>query len=189
MEMKNNNFALKTVESILVAGFIIFEELIWNVLAKPIIDALNRLAIFAKLRRSFLMMNRYLVLIVFVVILAITEYLGILSGITIVSGDIELGIIIYLLKAPVAAFTFWLFDLTKPKLMSFAWLKTAYDYLMHWKNRLTATDIYQSLKASIAATRHRMEQMYQDFVGEQSLLGAIKMRYTLVRSYFIRPQQ
>ncbi len=185
---KKNNLAVKTIEGILVAGFIIFEELIWNVLAKPIIDRLNRLAIFAKLRLFFLEMNRYLLMIIFVLIFALTEYLGILSGITVVSGHVSSGVTIYLLKAPLAAFTFWLFELTKPKLMTFAWLESTYNYLMRWKDLLTGTDVYQSLKTSISATRSRMKQAYRSFTGDQSLLGSIKTHYTLVKTFFMRPQ-
>jgi hypothetical protein len=183
-----NNIAVKTVEGILVAGFIIFEELIWNVLAKPIIDRLNQLAIFEKLRLFFLEMNRYFLMTIFVLIFALTEYLGILSGITVVSGNLSSGVIIYLLKAPLAAFTFWLFELTKPKLMTFAWLESTYNYLMRWKDLLTGTDVYQSLKASITATRSRMKQVYQSFTGDQSLLGSIKTHYMLVKTFFMRPQ-
>ncbi len=183
-----NNIAVKTVEGILVAGFIIFEELIWNVLAKPIIDRLNRLAIFEKLRQTFLEMNRHLLMTVFVLIFALTEYLGILSGITVVSGNLSSGVLIYLLKAPLAAFTFWLFELTKPKLMTFTWLKSAYEYLMDWKDLLTGTTIYQALKTSISTTRKRMKQVYRSFTGDQSLLGSIKTHYMLVKTFFMRPQ-
>lgn len=183
-----NNVVVKTIEYILVAGFIIFEELIWNVFAKPIIDCLNKLAIFARLRQTFLLMNRHLLLTVFVVIFAVTEYLGILSGVTVVSGDIKLGVLIYFLKAPLAAFTFWLFELTKPQLMTFNWLKLAYGYLMRWKDMLVETTTYQSLKTSVSVSRDSIKLIYQTYVGDQSLLMSVKTQYTLVKTFFIRPQ-
>lgn len=187
--MKNkHNIAFKSIETILVAGFIIFEELIWNVLAKPIIDRLNQLAIFERLRQMFLDMNRHGVLTVFIAIFALTEYLGILSGVTIISGEVTTGMMIYLLKAPVAAFTFWLFDLTKPKLMTFAWLASVYSNLMCWKDMLTATTIYQSLKTSVLATKNRIKQIYQDYLGESSLLDSLRARYQLIKTFLIRSQ-
>jgi hypothetical protein len=59
---------------------------------------------------------------------------------------------------------------------------------MRWKDSLTATDIYQSLKVSMSATRKRTKQIYQTYMGDQSLLGSVKMQYTLVKAFFIRPQ-
>ncbi len=185
---KKNNIAVTSIEYILVAGFIIFEELIWNVLAQPIINRLNHLAVFERLRISFLQMNRHLLLTVFVLIFAVTEYLGILSGLTVVSGDVGLGVLIYLLKVPLAAFTFWLFELTQQTLMTFDWLRVTFDNLIVWKNAITGTSIYQSLKKSVSGVRGRIQQIKLKYIGEQSLLVSVKTQYTLVKTFFIRPQ-
>ncbi len=185
---KKNNIAVTAIEYILITGFIIFEELIWNVLAQPVIEWLNHLIIFERLRQSFLCMNHYLLLTVFVLIFALTEYLGVLSGLTVVSGDVAQGVMIYLLKVPLAAFSFWLFELTKLTLLTFSWLNSTYEYLMYWKNIIIGTDIYQSLKSSISVTRNRIKLIEQKYLGEASLFESVKTQYILVKTFFIRPQ-
>ena len=127
---KLKNIFLKPVEVILVIGYIVFEELIWNSISKPIIEYLKSLAILENVKQTFLEMNRYLLVSVFVVILVIAEYLGIFSLILIAQNQVAMGAFIYALKIPIATFVFWLFDLTKPQLMTFGWLKYAYETLM-----------------------------------------------------------
>lgn len=184
--MKNkHSLVFKATEGLFVAGFLIFEELIWNILAKPVIDCLRKLKFLERFRQLFLDMNRYGVLTIFLVIFALTEYLGILSGFTIMSGEVKTGVIIYLLKVPVAAFSFWLFDLTQPKLMTFSWLASVYSNLMHWKSLLMATATYQSLKASVLTTRNKIKQMYQVYCIEQGLLESVRTYYQWLKSLFM----
>ncbi|MCH9696731.1 MAG: hypothetical protein K0U68_01380 [Gammaproteobacteria bacterium] len=185
---EKQNFAITTLEYCFVAGFIIFEELIWNVLAQPLINWLNQLKIFEKMRQYFQLMHPNLVLFVFIVIFLVTEILGILSGLTVVSGRVFWGALIYLMKVPVAAFTFWLFDLTKPKLMTFEWLKSMYDVLMSWKGIIEDSDMYRNLKHSVHITREKIQTIKYKYLGERSFYDAVKTQYLLVKTFFIRPQ-
>lgn len=185
---KKQNFAITTLEYCFVAGFIIFEELIWNVLAQPLINWLNQLKIFEKLRRFFWVMHPNLVLFVFIVIFLVTEVLGILSGLTVVSGRVIWGVLIYLMKVPVAAFTFWLFDLTKPKLMTFDWLKSVYDVLMRWKEVIEDSDMYSNLKHSVHSAREKIKTIKHNYLGDKSFYDTVKTQYVLVKTFFIRPQ-
>lgn len=150
---------VKPFEILLVIGYIVFEEIIWNTFAKPIFEAIKSLAWLDTLKQTFLEMNRYLLVSVFIVILLITEYMGILSLITIAENKIILGVFIYVLKIPIASFTFWLFELTKPKLLTFGWLKVTYDALMKGIDFLTKTTIYQSIKAKVSFMRQRLHNL------------------------------
>lgn len=150
---------VKPFEIFLVVVYIVFEEIIWNTFAKPIFEAIKSLAWLDALKQAFLEMNRYLLVSVFVVILLITEYMGILSLITIAENQVVLGVFIYALKIPIASFTFWLFELTKPKLLTFGWLKMTYDALMKGIDFLVRTTIYQSVKAKIHAVRQRLHNL------------------------------
>lgn len=181
------NFALRTFESILVIGFIIFEELIWNTFAKPIIQYLDRLKIFAAMKDAFVRMNRHLLLTVFLVNFFVAEYLGILSGIKVVSGDVVLGIVIYSLKIPIAAFTFWLFKLTKDKLMSFHWLKVVYEYTMNLMDKLINSSIHVYVKSLVVDMRKNLKEFLKKAFGEGGFYSTIKMYYTVFKSYLIRP--
>ena len=140
-------FAAKTFESILVIGYILFEELIWNIFAKPIYQYFKSLIVIEPLKKTFLEMNRYLLLAVFIFILLIAELAGVLAGFYFIEGYIFTGILVYLLKIPVAAFTFWLFDLTKHQLMTFDWLKTVYEWIMGTIDKLLSSAIHVYIKA------------------------------------------
>ncbi|NOT83891.1 MAG: hypothetical protein HOP02_03740 [Methylococcaceae bacterium] len=150
---------LKLLELILVVGYIVFEEIIWNTFAKPIFTYLKNLALLDALKQTFLDMNRYLLVSIFVVILAIAEYMGILSVITIAQNQVVLGTFIYALKIPIASFTFWLFELTKPQLMTFGWLKVSYETLMKLIDRLVNSAIYLNIKATVQAAKQRLRQL------------------------------
>lgn len=93
---------------VLVFIYIIFEELIWEKFAKPIITLISSLQLFQKLVPKILALNSYFILIFFVSIFVIVELIGIYAGILFISGHIFSAVFIYVLKIPVAAFIFWL---------------------------------------------------------------------------------
>ncbi len=180
---KAQRFVFKTLETILVIGYILFEELIWDVFAKPVFQYFKSLVVLDALKKNFQVMNRYMVLAVFIAILAITEIMGFASGFFIVNGHLLLGIIIYALKIPIAAFTFWLFDITREKLMTFHWLKTAYDYIMNLIYAFTHSDIHNYIKQRIIKLRSRIKQLSQKYFGEGGFIASVKTHYVMIRSY------
>ncbi|MCX7088066.1 MAG: hypothetical protein NTV00_08450 [Methylococcales bacterium] len=178
---------IKTIESIFVVGYIVFEEIIWAIIAKPIFEYLKRLAILDALKQTFLEMNRYLLVSVFIVILVLAECMGILSLITIAKEQVILGVFIYALKIPIATFTFWLFELTKPQLMTFGWLKVSYEVLMRVIDRLVHSAVYQSIKATVQRIKQNLRVLslrLQDSV----LFKSIKSYYQQFKTYFM-PQR
>ncbi|MEQ1637179.1 MAG: hypothetical protein ABL903_10835 [Methylococcales bacterium] len=150
---------LKPLEVILVLSYLVFEEIIWNTFAKPIFTYLKSLALLDALKQTFLDMNRYLLVSVFIIILGIAEVMGVLSLMTIAQNQVVLGVFIYALKIPIASFTFWLFELTKPQLMTFAWLKVSYETLMKLIDRLVTSSIYLSIKATVKATKQKIRDL------------------------------
>ncbi|NOQ17580.1 MAG: hypothetical protein GQ581_11030 [Methyloprofundus sp.] len=178
--MNNNKakaFAAKTLESILVIGYILFEELIWNIFAEPIYRYCKSLIAIEPLKKLFLGMHRYLLLMVFVAILAMAEVMGFVAGYSFVSGNIILGMSVYALKIPVAAFTFWLFDLTKEQLMSFHWLATAYEFVVTWIERFKASAIHVYIKSHILVIRAKLRQLKLDYFGEAGFMASLKVHY------------
>lgn len=181
--LKVKNFVIKSLESILVIGYILFEELIWDVFAKPIYQYFKSLVVLESLKKTFLGMNRYLLLGVFIFILAIAEAMGFLSGFFVINGYIFSGIFVYILKIPVAAFTFWLFDLTKDQLMTFDWLKTTYEYIMCWIAKFINSPIHTYIKARIVALRIKIKQFSLKYFGEHGFIASIKTHYIVFQSY------
>ena len=149
---------------VLVFIYIIFEELIWEKFAKPIITLISNLQLFQKLVPKILSLNSYFILIFFVSIFVIVELIGIYAGILFISGHIFSAVFIYVLKIPVAAFIFWFFNIAKSKLLEFKWFDFIYNYIILVISKIKNSSIYimikektytlkKSLKEKIFSTR------------------------------------
>ena len=125
---KTNSSSL--LQLILVIIYILFEELIWEGIAKPIYEAIHALQILQKIETKLQTVNATVILGIFVVLLTIVEAFGIYAGMLFVSGQVVLGLTLYISKIPIAAFTFWLFRVTEDKLMQFGWFKWMYEWIM-----------------------------------------------------------
>lgn len=176
---------LRPINIVLVIGYIIFEEIIWNNVAKPIYQYLKKLAILDALRQTFLEMNRYLLVSVFISILILAEYLGILSVITIAQEQLVLGVFIYALKIPIATFTFWLFELTKPQLMTFGWLKIAYEALVKGINLLVNSKAYQAIKATVQRAKQAVREL-KTRLKNSALFQYLLASYRAVKAFFFK---
>lgn len=130
------------LQFILVSIYIIFEELIWEGIAKPIYEFIHSLKVLQKVEIILHSLNRYVILVVFVVLLGIVEALGIYAGILFVSGKMWHGMTLYLAKVPIAAFTFWIFRITEDKLMQFGWFKWMYNKIMKAIDWLKSCEMY-----------------------------------------------
>ena len=178
--MKNSKpqrFIAKILETILVVGYILFEELIWDVFAQPIFQYFKNLALLDSLKHRFLKMNRYLLLTIFIIIFLITEVMGFFSGFCFVNGYILMGLTVYASKIPIAAFTFWLFDLTKETLMTFAWLKSTYNTIMGIIKKIVDSSIAVRIKKQIALVKERLKAAILKYFGEAGFKASMKAHY------------
>lgn len=162
---------LSLLQLILVITYIIFEELIWEGIAKPIYEAIHALKILQKIEAKLENVNPSVILVIFVVLLSIVEAFGIYAGILFVSGQVLLGLVLYISKIPIAAFTFWLFRITEDKLMQFGWFKWLYDWIMKAIDWLKSCEMYKKT----------MERLVQIKIG----IKALKEKYFSGKSPFI----
>ena len=150
MLFKIKNKLISLVQLLLVLIYIIFEELVWEGIAKPIYEAIHSLKILQKLERKLQHFPPPLILMIFLVLLILVEGFGIYAGMLFVSGHMLIGLAIYIAKIPIAAFTFWLFRVTEDKLMHFRWFKWLYSKVMNgilWlKTNQTYLKIMKRLK-------------------------------------------
>ena len=177
-----NKFIL-LLQLILVMIFIIFEELIWEGIAKPIYEAIHSLKVLQKIESKLQHVNAYVILVIFVVLLATVETFGIYAGMLFISGHILLGLSLYISKIPIAAFTFWLFRVTEDKLMQFGWFKWLYDKLMEAITWLKSREIYiktmkrlKELKVSIKVWKEKT------FAKESPFIIKLKRLYKNVKA-------
>ncbi len=177
---------ISLLQLILVLIYIIFEELIWEGIARPIYVFIHSLKILHKIEETLHAVNAYVILVVFIVLLGLVEALGIYAGILFVSGQALLGISLYITKIPIAAFTFWMFRITEDKLMQFGWFKWIYDWIMKGIDWLKSLEIYQSTIDKIKVTKENVKQYFKSikekyFSKESSFVTKIKHLYKNIK--------
>jgi len=179
---------LLVLQFILVFFFILFEEIIWEGIAKPIYNKIESLHITQKIEEKIANSNRYIILVVFLVLLLGVEVAGLLAGVFFVQGYVLFGLLLYIAKIPIAAFVFWLFKVSKKKLLSFNWFNWAYKKLMAGLDWLKATTIYKDtieymkrMKSSIKTQWKKIKNRY--FTKESSFTEELKSFYSYIKNF------
>jgi len=174
------------LQLILVIIYIVFEELIWEGIAKPIYEAIHSLKILQKVEAKLEHANASVILVIFVVLLSIVEGFGIYAGMLFVSGQVALGLALYIAKIPVAAFTFWLFRVTEDKLMTFAWFKWLYMKMLDAIEWLKTREVYvktmerlRGVKAKLKMTTQALKEKY--FSQESPFMTKVKNLYKTIK--------
>ncbi len=175
------------LQLILVIIYIIFEELIWEGIAKPIYGFIHSLEILQKVEVKLHSVNASVILVIFVLLLSLVEALGIYAGILFVSGQVLLGLSLYLSKIPIAAFTFWIFRITEDKLMQFGWFKWIYDWIMKGIDWLKSRNVYIQMMERLAIIKVRTKDSFKAlkekyFSKESSFIAKIKHLYKIVKA-------
>lgn len=134
---------------ILVTVYIILEELVWENIAEPIYRFIHSLAILQKPEEFIQRLDRHVLLAVFLGLFIQVELLGLFALQLIGTGKVVAGAMLYAGKIPVAAFTFWLFRVSKEKLMTFGWFKQSYELFLLIIEKVKLSAIYQRIKAKL----------------------------------------
>ena len=179
---------LLVLQFILVFLFILFEEIIWEGIAKPIYNKIESLRITQKLESKISKTNRYVLLVVFLVLLLGVEAAGLLAGVFFVQGYVLFGLLLYILKIPIAAFVFWLFKVAKKKLLSFDWFNWAYKKLMNGLEWLKATVIYKDAMEYMHRVKRKLKTQWKRiknryFNKESSFTEELKSFYSYMKNF------
>lgn len=141
------------VLGILVTVYIILEELVWDNIAEPIYSFIHGLSILQKAEEFINQLNRHVLLVLFLALFTQVELLGIFALKLIGTGKIIAGTTLYAGKIPVAAFTFWLFRVSKEKLMTFGWFKQAYDIVISIIEKIKMSSIHQRIATRLKSVK------------------------------------
>ena len=179
---------LLILQFILVFLFILFEEIIWEGIAKPIYNKIESLHITQKLEVKIQNTNRYVVLAIFSILLLAVEVAGLLAGVFFVQGHMLLGLVLYIAKIPIAAFVFWLFKAGKEKLLSFAWFNWCYEKLMAGIDWLKERKSYQEMMEYMAKVKETIKEKWtiikeKYFAKESSFMKELKAFYTYMKNF------
>lgn len=151
------------LQLIIVMTYIIFEEVIWEGIAKPIYRYVHTLKILQRIEVKVHDANPALILFVFVVLLVIVEAFGIYAGILFVSGQVIFGVLLYIAKIPVAVFTFWLFRVTEDKLIQFGWFRWTYGKIMGAIEWLKSCEIYIRIIHRLHTVKTTLKEWFRSF--------------------------
>ena len=177
------NKFISLLQLILVIIFIIFEELIWEGVAKPIYEAIHSLKILQKVEAKLQHVNPSIILIIFVVLLLVVETFGIYAGMLFVSGQVLLGLGLYLSKIPIAAFTFWLFRVTEDKLMTFGWFKWLYEKMMVGIAWLKSREMYIKTMERLKTIKVFVKNWKKKYFAKESpFISRLKKLYQSVKA-------
>lgn len=166
------------LQLLLVMTYIIFEELIWEGVAKPIYEAIHSLKILQTLEHKLQDANPSVILVLFVGLLILVEAFGLYAGVLFVSGQMLLGLLLYLSKIPIAAFTFWLFRVSEAKLMRFGWFKWLYEKIMGTIDWLKSQPIYHDTMLQLGRLKRYLKQIKKQYFSNKSqFLLKIKALY------------
>jgi hypothetical protein len=171
------------LQLLLVIIYIIFEELIWEGIAKPIYEAIHALKILQRLEAKLEDLNPVMILVIFILLFAIVEAFGLYAGMLFVSGQMVLGLVLYLSKIPIAAFTFWLFRITEDKLMQFGWFKWVYEWIMKAIDWIKSSEIHQKTVAYMVQFKMRIKVFKEKyFSGTSPFLEKMKQLYKRLKT-------
>ncbi len=144
---------MNAVLTVLILVYLILDELIWERIAEPIYEFIHSLKILQSAETAIAGLNRYTLLVVFLILFAAVEGLGVVAIGMIAQGLIIPGTVIYAGKIPVAAFTFWLFKIAKGKLLTFMWFNLCYEGLLRLLDAIKHNPIYLAIKAKAATVK------------------------------------
>lgn len=149
----------------LILLYIVFEEIVWEKIAKPLFTLLFKIPFFQDFEYRIQSLNRYVTLIIFLSFFILVELLGVYSDIVFVQREIALAIFIYLLKIPLAILILWFFDINKEKLLSFYFMDVLYEIMIKIKIKITQSKAYKTVNEKIISLKNSISKLF-NFEGE-----------------------
>jgi hypothetical protein len=137
------------IQIVLIALYLIFEEIVWDRFAKPLFRYIKHLKLFQKLELILNKANRYVILALFLLPFVMGELLGVLSPIVALKGYVILAVALYVLKLLIVAFAFWLFKVEQDKLLSFKIVNFSYQKILEFTTWVKTTQAFKTIKRII----------------------------------------
>ncbi len=164
--------------------YILFEEIVWETIARPIYDYIHSLRLLQKIEARVHRLPAWVLLALFLVIFIKVELLGLLAGWMLVKGHAFTAVTLYATKVPIAAFAFWLFRISKDKLLTIGWFKTSYTFVMRQIDRIKSSEIYRQIKTKTAAIKARIKQFKATYLPKGELKRRARRIYLHLKKLF-----
>ncbi len=170
------------IQLILVVIFIVFEEVIWEGIAQPIYRYFHELHILQVLEAKLQKLNRYVLLVLFLILFVSVEGAGMLAGVMLMQGRVVTAVLLYGAKIPIAAFVFWMFHATESTLLSFDWFRWAYEKILAFFDWIKEREMYRKAREmfrEVKASFRAFKEKY--FSGEPTLSKRFERLYRVVK--------
>jgi len=148
------------IQIVLIALYLIFEEIVWDRFAKPLFRYIKHLKLFQKLELILNKANRYVILALFLLPFVMGELLGVLSPIVALKGYVILAVALYVLKLLIVAFAFWLFKVEQDKLLSFKIVNFSYQKILEFTTWVKTTQAFKTIKRIIEKAKVWLKVRY-----------------------------
>ena len=168
--------------------YILFEELIWETIARPLYTYIHSLELLQKLQQRLSRFPAWVLLILFLFIFAQVEVVGLLSALMLFNGYPFIAVMLYLAKIPVAAFAFWLFRISEERLLTIKWFAKCYDFVMEKIAWIQETEIYRHIKTRAALLKEQIKQWKARYFPKGELKRKIKRIYLQLKKVFKKDQ-
>jgi hypothetical protein len=152
----------------LILLYIVLEDLIWKKFAKRITDYMLSLNIFIYAERIISNFHVNVILVGFLILLIISEILGIMAIALIGKGLVISGVILYVAKIPLVSLTFWLF-------------KIIYLFIIKILNIIKSSKYYINTMHFVINVKEDLKYIFKKEDSNSKFLTRIKNMHKLVK--------
>jgi hypothetical protein len=165
----------------LILLYIVLEDLIWKKFAKRITDYMLSLNIFIYAERIISNFHVNVILVGFLILLIISEILGIMAIALIGKGLVISGVILYVAKIPLVSLTFWLFKISKDKLLKINWFNKIYLFIIKILNIIKSSKYYINTMHFVINVKEDLKYIFKKEDSNSKFLTRIKNMHKLVK--------
>jgi hypothetical protein len=172
----------------LVIFFILFEEILWRRIAKPIFDEVKELEISKKAKIKLIsIQNKYIILVLFLIPLIVMETFAYGAGLALINGYILLFLILYFFKGLAMLPMLFVFDIKKEILLEFSLIKKSYDFLLWFLDSKPFRIGKINIKKFKKSFRKKLDLLKKSMGGSHSpLLQKIASKISCLRNCILK---
>jgi len=171
---------IKYLKIVGVVFFILFEEILWRKIGKPLHNKIKSLKITIRFREWVNdIEHRYSLLLIFLAPVFIDIVLSYMFGVAMAHAMIFTAIGIYVLKAVASVIMFLIFNIAKKRLVSFTIIRYSYYYIL----RIKSSRVFRRTKKYTQKIKKELSELKNTyFDGDSKLLIELQKIYKNIKA-------
>ncbi|NPA27961.1 MAG: hypothetical protein GXN91_02795 [Epsilonproteobacteria bacterium] len=150
-----------TIQLVIILFYILLEEVVWEQLAKPILNYFQSLRVIEKIQTKLDRANRYIILTIFLLFLVVGEMMGLLSPIVLVKGFFILSLLFYTIKLLFIATALWIFHNQRKKILSFYLIDFLYKKILYLVAKIKRLPAYKEVVEAAKAIKRYLKSRFR----------------------------